>query len=172
MIKHMMMGVALLALGGSSALAEVSLDQLKDPHSKDGLNMAMVEARQKEMRSQGVSNDVSMKILGVAQQRSMIKNLLEQQAALVEKMPKKKKEQVAVHAEIAKLDAQIDALKTVVSKQLHDIDAELHLIPEQLAQIKGVDHQAKMRETARSKSDPRVRETMAPALPPRPNEVH
>lgn len=170
-MKKLMLSVALCSLLTTASMADVTLEQLKDPRSPDGLNMAMVEARQKQMRANGVSNDVSMKILGVAQQRSMESNLVWKKTELMTKMPKKKRERAAVEAQIAKLDEQIKALQDIITGQLHDIQAILGLTPEQLAKIKGVDHQQKMRDTARSASDPRIGQNMALQMPPRAHEA-
>lgn len=170
-MKKLMLSVAFCSLLTTASMADVAVEQLKDPNSPDGLNMGAVEMRQKEMRSKGVSNDVSMKILGVAQQRSMESNLVWKKTELMTKMPKKKRERAAVEAQIAKLDEQIKALQDIITGQLHDIQAILGLTPEQLANIKGVDHQQKMRDTARSASDPRIGQNMAPKLSPRAHEA-
>ncbi len=171
-MKQLMMGITLGVLMTTASMAEVELDQLKNPTSPDGLNMDAVEARQKEMRAKGVSNDVSMKILGVAQQRAMEKKLINEKAALLGNMPTDKKGKAAAEARVAQLNQQIKLFQETIRDQLHSIQDQLHLTPEQLANIKGVDHQAKMYETARSKSDPRVRDQMkTPALPPRPHEI-
>lgn len=170
-MKKLMLSVAFCSLLTTASMAETALEQLKDPRSPDGLNMGAVEMRQKEMRSKGVSNDVSMKILGVAQQRAMETKLVEQKAQLMNNMPKKKGEQAAVAAKIAQLDANIKALQDTITGQLRDIQKTLGLTPEQLANIKGVDHQQKMRDTARSSSDPRIGKTMKPELPPRAHEA-
>ncbi len=170
-MNKLMLSVAMCSLLTTASMAEVAVDQLKDKNSPDGLNMAMVEERQKEMRSKGVSNDVSMKILGVAQQRSMESNLVWKKAELMKNMPKKKRERAAVETQIAKLDEQIKALQDTITGQLHDIQEILGLTPEQLANIKGVDHQQKMRDTARVASDPRIGQNMAPQMPPRAHEA-
>ncbi len=169
-MKNFIKSFALGAVLTTASMAEVGLDQLRNPTSPDGLNMGAVEARQKEMRAKGVSNDVSMKILGVAQQRSMEKKLVDEKAALLGNMPTDKKGRAEAEARLAQLDQKIKLFQETIRGQLHSIQDQLHLTPEQLANIKGVDHQAKMYETARSKSDPRITEKMPP-LPPRPNEA-
>lgn len=132
----------------NSGNTAVSLEQLLDSSTKDGLNMDMVEKRQSELRSKGVSNDVSMKILGVAQQRAMISKLIQEKIQLSHSLETaKKKHRPEIEAQINSVGAQIKLLHENITPMLKFIRATLQLTPEQLANIKGIDLQDQMRNS-------------------------
>lgn len=126
----------------------ISLEQLLDPNTKNGLNMDMVGKRQNELRSKGVSNDVSMKILGVAQQRAMISKLVQEKIQLSHSLETaKKKHHPEIEAQINSVGTQIKLLHENITPMLKSISSTLQLTPEQLANIKGTDLQDQMRNS-------------------------
>ena len=157
--------IATLYSHATMAEAPPSLEKILNPSQPWGLNLDLVDKRQKLLRQKGEANDFSTKIMLYRGNKTLMAKKINERQALIKKsqdveaeatakiktlnplnLPgrtavKKKKDQdlSIIQKQIEELDKSLALYKDVTSKLINNIMQETGLPPEKVAKIPGVE---------------------------------